>query len=160
MEQLIGYLSRAFMVIGGVALLLLVLLASGNVGMRLFHVPYAGTYEIVSFLGALVTAGALAHTQRRRDHIMVDILTDRFPALIKRILDAVSDLLAAVLFGIASWQVWRWGDSIRINGELSETLQLKFYPFVYATAAGFGLLTLVLVIQMLRAVLRKSEGES
>lgn len=160
MEQLIGYLSRAFMVIAGVALLLLVLLASGNVGMRLFHVPYAGTYEIVSFLGALVTAGALAHTQRRRDHIMVDILTDRFPALIKRILDAVSDLLAAVLFGIASWQVWRWGDSIRINGELSETLQLKFYPFVYATAAGFGLLTLVLVIQMLRAVLRKSEGES
>jgi TRAP-type C4-dicarboxylate transport system permease small subunit len=160
MELLISYLSRAFMVIGGVALLLLVLLASGNVAMRLFHVPYAGTYEIVSFLGALVTAGALAHTQRRRDHIMVDIVTDRFPKTVKRLLDAVSDLLAAVLFGIAAWQVWRWGDRIRISGELSETLQLKFYPFVYATAAGFGLLTLVLVVQMLRALLRKSEGEA
>lgn len=160
MEQLVSYLSRAFMVIGGAALLLLVLLASGNVALRLFHVPYAGTYEIVSFLGALVTAGALAHTQRRRDHIMVDIVTDRFPKQVKRVLDAVSDLLAALLFGIASWQVWRWGDRIRVSGELSETLQIKFYPFIYVTAAGFGLLTLVLAVQMLRALLRNGEGES
>jgi len=160
MEQLISYLSRAFMVVGGVALLLLVLLASCNVGLRLFHVPFAGTYEIVSFLGALVTAGALAHTQRRRDHIMVDIITSRFPTHIKRMLDAVSDLMATILFGIASWQVWRWGDRIRMSGELSETLQLKFYPFVYATSAGFGLLALVLVVQMLRAALRKSERKS
>jgi TRAP-type C4-dicarboxylate transport system permease small subunit len=154
MEQLISYLSRAFMVVAGVALLLLVLLASGNVGLRLIHAPYAGTYEIVSFLGALVTAGALAHTQRRRDHIMVDIVTDRFPKGVKRFLDAVSDALAAFVFGIASWQVWCWGDRIRVSGELSETLQIKFYPYVYATAAGFGLLTLVLVLQMLRAILR------
>jgi TRAP-type C4-dicarboxylate transport system permease small subunit len=159
MDQIIGYISRFFMIIGGVALLLLVLLATGNVTLRLFHIPFAGTYEIVSFLGALVTAGALGHTQRRKDHIMVDILTDRFPPLVKRILDAVSDGLASVLFGIASWQVYRWGQTLKENGELSETLQLKYYPFVYGVAAGFALLSLVLLLQMCRAVLRKAEGE-
>jgi TRAP-type C4-dicarboxylate transport system permease small subunit len=158
-ELFISYLSRFFMIVGGIALLLLVLLATGNVAMRLFQVPFAGTYEIVSFLGALVTAGALAHTQRRRDHIMVDIVTDRFPLLVKRLLDAVSDALAALLFGIASWQIYAWGEKIRVSGELSETLQLKFYPFVYAVAAGFALLTMVLVLQMFRAILRKAEGE-
>ena len=157
MELLISYLSRFCLIVGGAALLLLVLLATGNVTMRLFGVPFAGTYEIVAFLGALVTAGALAHTQRRRDHIMVDIITDRFPSLVKRLLDAVSDLLAAGLFGIATWQVWAWGNKLKESGELSETLQLKFYPFVYATALGFGLLTLVLVLQMFRALLRKEE---
>jgi TRAP-type C4-dicarboxylate transport system permease small subunit len=157
MELIIGYLSRFCMIVGGIALLLLVLLATGNVTMRLFGIPFAGTYEIVAFLGALVTAGALAHTQRRRDHIMVDILTDRFPPLVKRLLDAVSDLLAACVFGIASWQIAVWGGKLRVSGELSETLQLKFYPFVYATAAGFGLLTLVLVLQMFRAILRQEE---
>jgi TRAP-type C4-dicarboxylate transport system permease small subunit len=158
MDQLTSYLSRFCMIVGGVALLLLVLLATGNVAMRLFHVPFAGTYEIVSFLGALVTAGALAHTQRRKDHIMVDIVTDRFPPLVKRLLDAVSDGLAALLFGIAAWQVWKWGDNLKMSGELSETLQLRYYPFVYGVAAGFGLLTLVLVLQMLRAILRKEEA--
>jgi TRAP-type C4-dicarboxylate transport system permease small subunit len=158
MDQLTSYLSRFCMIVGGVALLLLVLLATGNVAMRLFHVPFAGTYEIVSFLGALVTAGALAHTQRRKDHIMVDIVTDRFPPLAKRLLDAVSDGLAALLFGIAAWQVYQWGEKLRVSGELSETLQLRYYPFVYGVAAGFGLLTLVLVLQMLRAILRKEEA--
>lgn len=159
MERIISYLSRGFMIVGGVSLLLLVLLATGNVGLRLFKLPFAGTYEIVSFLGALVTAGALAHTQRRKDHIMVDILTERFPPIIKRYLDALSDGLAAILFGIASWQVYRWGEKLRVSGELSETLQLKYYPFVYGVAAGFALLTLVLLLQMLWAILHKREDE-
>jgi len=160
MELLVSYLSRFFMIVAGIALLLLVLLATGNVALRLFQLPFAGTYEIVSFLGALVTAGALAHTQRRRDHIMVDILTARFPPLARRLLDAVSDGVAAVLFGIASWQLYAWGEKIRVSGELSETLQLRFHPFVYGVAAGFALLTLVLILQMFRAILRKAEGEA
>ena len=159
MDKLVSYLSRFCMVVGGASLLLLVLLATGNVASRLFHVPFAGTYEIVSFLGALVTAGALAHTQRRRDHIMVDIVTDRFPPLVKRLIEGVSDALAALLFGIASWQVWKWGENLRESGELSETLQLRYYPFVYGVAAGFALLTLVLTLQMFGAVLHKAEGE-
>lgn len=160
MDLLVSYLSRFFMIVAGIALLLLVLLATGNVTLRLFQLPFAGTYEIVSFLGALVIAGALAHTQRRRDHIMVDILTVRFPPLARRLLDALSDGVAAVLFGIASWQLYAWGEKIRISGELSETLQLRFHPFVYGVAAGFALLTLVLILQMFRAILRKAEGEA
>lgn len=159
MDTIVSYISRFFMIVGGISLLLLVFLATGNVALRIFDLPFAGTYEIVSFLGALVTAGALAHTQRRRDHIMVDIITDRFPPLVKRLLEAVSDALAAMLFGIATWQVWKWGIQLRENGELSETLQLKYYPFVFGVAAGFALLTLVLVLQMLSSVLRKREGE-
>lgn len=159
MDKLLSFFSRFYMIIGGIALFLLVLLATGNVALRLFRVPFAGTYEVVSFLGALVTAGALAHTQRRRDHIMVDIITDRFPPLVKRVIEGVSDALAAILFGIASWQVWRWGEQLQESGELSETLQLKYYPFVYGVAAGFALLTLVLALQMFGVFLHKKEGE-
>jgi TRAP-type C4-dicarboxylate transport system permease small subunit len=159
MDRLIGYFSRGFIVVAGAALLLLVLLATGNVGLRLFHLPFAGTYEIVSFLGALVTAGALAHTQRRRDHIMVDIVTEKFPPLLKRVVEAVSDLLTALLFGIISLQVWRWGDNLRMNGELSETLQIRFYPFVYCVAAGFALLTIVLALQFFDSLLHRPKRE-
>ena len=159
MDTIVSYISRFFMIVGGISLLLLVFLATSNVALRIFSLPFAGTYEIVSFLGALVTAGALAHTQRRRDHIMVDIITVRFPPPAKRFLELVSDALAALLFGIASWQVWKWGDQLRENGELSETLQLKYYPFVYGVSAGFALLTLVLLLQVLSSILRKREDE-
>lgn len=149
-----GILSKSSMVVGGAALLLLVLLATANVGMRFFHAPYAGTYELVSFLGALVTAGALAHTQRRKDHIVVDILSEKFPPALKRFLDAVNYAATSLLFGVIAWQVWVWGDKIRIGGELSETLKLTYYPFVYAVAAGFGLLALVLLVDLLKTIAR------
>lgn len=159
MDILISYISRFFMILAGVALLLVVFLATGNVALRLFHIPFAGTYEIVSFLGALVTAGALGHTQRRKDHIRVDIITSKYFPKMKRIIDGVSHSLAAILFSIASWQVFKWGDKIRVSGELSETLQLKFHPFIYGVAAGFALLTLVLLLDTARAIFYKREDE-
>jgi TRAP-type C4-dicarboxylate transport system permease small subunit len=160
MDRLISYLSRAFMLVGGVALLLLVLLATGNVALRLFRLPFAGTYEIVSFLGALVTAGALAHTQRKKDHIVVDIISEKFPGLLKKLLNGVNYLLTALLFGIAAWQLYVWAEKIRSAGELSETLQIKFHPFIYGVAAGFGLLALVIFLDLLKLLLHKGEEEA
>jgi TRAP-type C4-dicarboxylate transport system permease small subunit len=157
MDRLIGIFSKTFMVAGGIALMLLVLLATTNVGLRFFHVPYSGTYELVSFLGALVTAGALAHTQRRKDHIVVDILTDKFPPTVKRFLDAVNYAVTALLFGVIAWQIWVWGNTIRSGNEVSETLKIIFYPFVYAVAAGFGLLAVVLCVDFMKTVLRGGE---
>lgn len=147
------------MILAAIALLLLVFLATANVLLRLFHVPFAGTYEIVSFLGALVTAGALGHTQRRKDHIKVDIITSRYFPRMKRMIDAVSYSLSALLFSIAAWQIFKWGEKIRLSGELSETLQIKFHPFIYGVAAGFTLLTLVLLLDTARAILYKREDE-
>ncbi|HEU5360374.1 MAG TPA: hypothetical protein VFU42_04360, partial [Candidatus Deferrimicrobiaceae bacterium] len=65
LEQLSAQLRKILMVAGGVALLALMLLATLNVALRIFQVPVSGTYEIVSFLGAIVTAGALGYTQKR-----------------------------------------------------------------------------------------------
>lgn len=152
MDRIMGILSKSFMAVGGAALLLLVLLATANVGLRFFHAPYAGTYELVSFLGALVTAGALAHTQRRKDHIVVDILSAKFPPAVKRFLDAVNYAATSLLFGVIAWQVWMWGGKIKDGGELSETLKLDYYPFVWAVAAGFALLALVLLVDLLKTL--------
>ncbi|UFS70858.1 TRAP transporter small permease [Geomonas sp. RF6] len=159
MDRFIGILSKSFMAVGGAALFVLVLLATGNVTMRFFHAPYAGTYELVSFLGALVTAGALAHTQRRKDHIVVDILSEKFPPVVKRVLDAVNYAVTCALFAVISWQVWVWGDKIRTGGELSETLKIDYYPFVYGVSVGFGLLAVVLFVDFLKSLAHPEHPE-
>src|SRR5512145_2187907 len=109
LARLAALLRKLLMIAGGAALLALVLLATSNVAFRIFRVPASGTYEIVSFLGAIVTAGALGFTQKRKDHIVVDILSDRFPAPVKRALDRVSYALMFVLFSIVSWQTFVYG---------------------------------------------------
>ncbi|MEQ8202662.1 MAG: TRAP transporter small permease, partial [Smithellaceae bacterium] len=58
LDQIDLYLSKGLMIVGGIALLLVMILATGNVTLRIFHVPFSGCYEIISFLGAIVTAAA------------------------------------------------------------------------------------------------------
>ncbi|MHB1039872.1 MAG: TRAP transporter small permease [Desulfobacteria bacterium] len=145
------------MIAGGVALLALTLLATMNVALRIFRIPVAGTYEVVSFLGAIVTAGALGYTQKRKDHIVVDILSDTFPAPVKRILDRVSWIMILVFFSIVSWQTFVYGKRLMLTGELSETLKIAYYPFVFLVGIGFAVLALTSFLDLVESVWTREE---
>jgi TRAP-type C4-dicarboxylate transport system permease small subunit len=147
-------LNRVLMIAGGVAVLLLMLLATGNVVLRIFQAPYSGAYEIVSFLGALVTAFALGYTHKRKDHIIVDVLTEKFPDEVNRFIDAFADLVIALFFAIVAWQMYLWGMKIAESGEVSETLKMPYHPFVLGVAAGFAALTFTSCVDILQKLFK------
>ena len=157
LERLSELLRRGLMIAGGVSLLALTLLATMNVALRMFHVPASGTYEVVSFLGAIVTAGALGYTQKRKDHIVVDILSVTFPAKVKLILDRVSYILILVFFSVVSWQTFVYGRRLLQTGELSETLKIAYYPFVFLVGIGFTVLALTILLDLVATVWTREE---
>lgn len=158
LEWLNAFLNRILLVLGGVAVLALMTLATANVVLRIFYAPIRGTYEIVSFLGALVIAFALGYTQKRKDHIIVDILTERYPVRLARAVDTFAYLVMTVFFSIVSWQVFVWGTKIWRTGELSETLKVIYHPFILAVGFGFGVLALTTLIDFFNKILRRKEG--
>jgi TRAP-type C4-dicarboxylate transport system permease small subunit len=141
-------------VIAGVAVLALMSLASINVCLRIARMPYSGTYEIVAFLGAIVTAFALGDTQFRKSHIVVDIVSDRYPAWLKKVMDAVGYSFSAVFFFTIGIVMFNWGNQIAASGEVSETLKIIYYPFVYIVAIGFFILSVTLFVDLVE-ILRK-----
>ncbi|MBE0605608.1 MAG: TRAP transporter small permease [Deltaproteobacteria bacterium] len=157
MERLSELLRRGLMIAGGVSLLALTLLATMNVALRIFQVPVGGTYEIVSFLGAIVTAGALGYTQKRKDHIVVDILSEKFPAPVKRVLDRVNYVIIFVFFVIVSWQTFVYGKRLMRTGELSETLKFAYYPFVFLVGIGFAVLALTILLDLIETFWPREE---
>jgi TRAP-type C4-dicarboxylate transport system permease small subunit len=158
LEQINVFLNKILMIIGGVAVLCLMSLATGNVVLRFFfNTPYRGAYEVVGFLGAIVIAFALGYTQKRKDHIVVDILTERFPKRINRILDAVNYFITMIFFTIVSWQLFVWGIKIAKSGEVSETIKIIFHPFVYCVAIGFLVFSLTLLNDFLKSLQTKEE---
>jgi TRAP-type C4-dicarboxylate transport system permease small subunit len=156
LDKIDSLLSRVLLALSGAAVLALMLLATGNVVLRLFSIPYRGTYEVVSFLGAIGVAFALSATQRAKGHIVVDILSSRYPAPVRRAVDALSSLISAAFFGIVAWQVILWGTRIMATGEVSETLKIIYYPFVFGVAAGFVLLAFTCLLDIPRTF-RESE---
>jgi len=157
LERLSELLRRVLMIAGGVSLLALTLLATMNVALRIFRVPVGGTYEVGSFLGAIVTAGALGYTQKRKDHIVVDILSDKFPAKVKRVLDRVSYALILAFFSVVSWQTFVYGKRLMRTGELSETLKIAYHPFVFLVSAGFAVLALTILLDLIETVWTREE---
>jgi TRAP-type C4-dicarboxylate transport system permease small subunit len=157
LEALNGFLNKLLMILGGIAVLALMSLATGNVVLRIFHLPFRGAYEVVSFLGAIVIAFALGYTQKRKDHIVVDILTDRFPKKVNKVLDGVNYFVTMIFFAIISWQIYVWGMKIMESGELSETLKIIYHPFIFCVSFGFAVLSLTILIDFLKNLLKQEE---
>jgi TRAP-type C4-dicarboxylate transport system permease small subunit len=159
LDQIDLFLNKALMIVGGIALLSLMILATGNVVLRFFHIPFSGSYEIISFLGAIVTAAVLGYTQRNRDHIIVDILSEKFPPRVKKIVDAISYLIISAFFIVVSRQTFLWGMKIRESGELSETLKIIYHPFVFVVALGFAFLAMSGAVDFLKVLFNRENGD-
>lgn len=153
-----NFLNKIMVILGGIAVLSLMVLATGNVVLRIFQSPFGGAYEIVSFIGAIVIAFALGYTQKMKNHIVVDILTEKFPKKLHRVLDAVNYCVTMIFFGLITWQIFVYALKVQQTGELSETLKIIFYPFVYSVSAGFAVLTLTLLFDFLNSLLGKEEN--
>ncbi len=138
--------------IGGVALVAMVAIACGNMFFRVIWVPIKGTYELVGFLGAIVTSFALGYTQAQKGHIAVDIVVSRYPKRLQSVVEALNNLICSLFFGIIAWQTGKWATTLWRTGEVSETLRIQFYPFTYGVAFGCGVLALVLFIDFLQSL--------
>jgi TRAP-type C4-dicarboxylate transport system permease small subunit len=148
LAALSGFLNQILLFLAGLAVLSLMGLATVNVVLRIFHMPYGGTYEIVSFLGAVTIALALGYTQRAKNNIIVEILSERFPPTLRCLVDAISYAVMTAFFTVVAWQLFLWGMKIAQAGEVSETLRIVFYPYVYCVALGFAALAFTTLVDL------------
>jgi len=136
------------------AVVFIMLLTCADVVMRLFGRPIPGTYELVGYFGAMIVAFALAWTSVERGHISVELLVDRLPARPRAIVEGAGHLASCVLFGLIAWQSQVYAMDLLENGEVSLTLGIPTWPFVFSLTAGCGMLALILLLDALRQLKR------
>ncbi len=158
-EKISNFLNRALLWIAGAFLIAMITLTGANIVSRLFGLPIRGTFELMGYFGAVVTAFALGYTQVKRGHIAVDILVLRFSERTQKALHAVNHLICMVFFIIVTWQVSVYATTLRESGEVTETLQIIYYPFTYAVALGCLILAFAFLVDFLK-VLLTNQGSS
>jgi len=158
MDKINGLLNRVLTFIGGVFLVVMILLTCGNILFRIVWVPVPGTYELMGLFGAIVTAFALGQTQVRGGHVSVDVLINTFSAKTKKVLRVAGDLICMAFFIIVTWQLVVKAITLWKTGELTETLKIIYYPFIYAVALGCAVLTLVCFGDLLRVLFPGKDG--
>ncbi|OHB33066.1 MAG: hypothetical protein A2X84_02500 [Desulfuromonadaceae bacterium GWC2_58_13] len=138
-------LARILFGIAGAAIVVMTLLTCADVVLRLFRLPIPGTYELVSFFSAVSVSFAMAHTSVEKGHIAVSVLVQRLPARGQALIDTLTSSLSLLLFGLIAWRSLLYGENLRQAGEVSPTLQLPFYPFVYGVGLSAAVVCLVLL---------------
>ena len=152
LEKISRILNRILIVLAGLFLAAMILMTCLNIFSRLFWDPVKGTYELMGYFGALVTAFALGYTQLKKAHIAVDVLVSQFPEKTQLMLQGFNCLVCFVFFSIAGWQINRLARTLWLTGEVTETLRIIYYPFTYGVALGCFLLALVLLVEFLKLV--------
>lgn len=145
-------LARRLDMIAAMAIVAMMSLTCADVILRMFRKPIPGTYEIVSFLGAVAVSFAMAHTTAERGHVAVSLIVQLFPKRLQGIIEGVISIFGIILFGLIAWQSVLYGIDCQRSGEVSLTLQLPFYPVIYGLAVGAVVVCLVLLANLLEAI--------
>ena len=160
LDKISNFLNLALLWIAGLFLIAMIAITGANIVIRLFWLPIRGTFELMGYFGAVVTAFALGYTQIKHGHIAVDIVVLRFSEKIQRILLAVNHLICMAFFSIVTWQVFKYATTLRETGEVTETLQIIYYPFTYAVALGCLILAFTFLVEFLKSIFENREGSS
>lgn len=130
--------------LGGIALVGMMMLTCFDVVFRAFGKPIFGAVEIVSFLATILLACAMPQTHQENGHVGVDLLVRKLSPKTQSIVDSVTNVTSALLFGLVCWRMFRYAGTMKASGEVSMTLEFPAYILVYVVAVAFGVLALVI----------------
>ncbi len=160
MDKIILRLNKILVFTAGVFLVAMVILTCSNIFLRIVWVPVRGTFELMGFMGAIVTSFALGYTQMTKGHICVDILFRKFSGRTIKILTCLNNIICMVFFAVISWQLADKGRILMETGEVTETLRIIYYPFVFGVCIGCSFLALVFFAEMARIIFPEKEKKS
>ena len=153
-EKIGKELSRVLFWIAGVAIFIMMVLTCADVVLRFLRRPIPGTYELVCFLGATAVSFAMAYTSVQKGHVEVSLFVRMFPERIQGVIGSITSLFGLILFVFIMWQSVLYGNDLRTTAEVSLTLQLPFYPFVYGIAFSAGAVCLILLADLFKNIMK------
>ena len=145
--------SRLYWVAGS-AIVAMMLLTCTDVVLRYFRKPIPGTYELVCFLGAVAVAFAMAHTSVEKGHVEVSFVVNLLPQRIQGLIESITTSFGLIFFVLIAWQSVIYANDLRLSGEVSLTLELPFYPFVYGISFSAAIVCLILLSNLFNNLLK------
>jgi TRAP-type C4-dicarboxylate transport system permease small subunit len=100
-------------------------------GRKLLSASVPGSLELTELLMVVVIFAALPMVSLHAEHVVFDSLDRWLPAALRRVQQALVDLLCtALLWGLA-WLMWTKAGQLAEYGDTTAQIKLPLAPFVY-----------------------------
>jgi TRAP-type transport system small permease protein len=119
-------------------------------GRKLLSASVPGSLEVTELLLVAVIFAGLPLVSLRGEHVVFDSLDPLWPRALKRVQQALVDLLcAALLLGVA-WVMWVKAGQMVEYGDTTAQLLLPLGPFVHGMAVLCGVTAVVHLLLIVR----------
>jgi TRAP-type C4-dicarboxylate transport system permease small subunit len=147
LQNSIYFLSRSFNWVAAGAVIAMILLVCMNVITRLFGYPIMGTFELVEVLLVIGISFSLSYGSLTDCHPSINLLTRKLSQRAQAIIDIITSFISLGLFGLIGWRCVMLASRIWKTGELSITLWIPLFPFLYGVALNCVIVCLVILLK-------------
>lgn len=117
-------------------------------GRYLMSAPVKGSTELTELMLIAVIFIGLPAASLDREHVTVDLLTDRLRPAARRLLSPLVGLFAAAVLSVIAWRLWLTGAQFGSYGGTTASLEIPVAPFGYLAALMTGLAALITLGQL------------
>jgi TRAP-type C4-dicarboxylate transport system permease small subunit len=96
--------------------------------------PIHGTYDFIGLIQVILVCFALPYCTFQKGHIRVDMFVERLPKRVQAVIDGTIGFLSLGFFLVIAWQSVVLGNSLRRTGDVSMSVFIPLYPFIYPIA--------------------------
>lgn len=157
LEKVVYSLNEIAHKISLVLLFLLMLLTFCDVMGRYFFRPIQGTFELTGYGLALIVFLSLSYTQSKKGNIAIGLIVDKWPKKLQSVADLITYLIIFFLLSLTSWQLLVYAKRSFMANAVTGDLKIPIYYFVIIVACGTILLTLTILVDFLKSMLRLVE---
>jgi TRAP-type C4-dicarboxylate transport system permease small subunit len=150
LKRVINPIVRIINYVAAGVLALMMFLTAADVLLRyIFNRPISGTWELTSYMMAVVVGFGLSYCALVKGLISVEVLTLQFSDRVQAILNCVTYFLSFCFFALITWQSILYIKLMFKSNLVSAVLLIPTYPFIAALALGCLAFTLVLLTDFL-----------
>lgn len=143
-------LCRWFAILGGVALMSMMLMTVFSVARRtLLGAPVPGDFEMVEIASAITVFCFLPWCQITGGNVLVDFFTMKAGRRTNHLLEAFGDLLLLVIGALLAWRLFHGAMEFRSYGEQSMVLRIPVWWSFVITIPAFILLIVTTFFTMI-----------
>jgi TRAP-type transport system small permease protein len=127
-------------------------------GRKLLSTSVPGSLEVTELLLVVVIFAGLPLVSLRGEHVVFDSLDPLLPPWLRRVQQALVDLLCAAALAGLAWLMWAKGGQLGEYGETTAQLKMGLAPFVRVMSVLCGATALVHLLLVVRPASHRQAG--
>lgn len=107
-----------------------------------------GTFELTGIGLALIVFFSYGYAQLKGDHILVEVLIEKFPRRVRAALELIAYAIFFVLLILVMWQLVSYAQRLYSTGQTTPDLGMPLYLFAYIGSLGILFFILTILVKM------------